>query len=121
LPEKAEKIKITSQIRKGWFLLRNAWLHTLDVFSNQLAQISDKDAEELYKVVRCAVYKDSYAQILREHPELKELVKTDDDRYFMHDVYENLSWRLGKKEPLPKDKKLISAMKGKIGRAVPDL
>ena len=114
-----DKIKVTNELRKNWLMLKKAWLMNLSAFSNQLSLVPDKQAEQLYDVVRHSVYKDSYVDILREHPELKELVKNDDDRFFMHDMYESLSWRLGKREKPPKERQVYERMKGGIGREAP--
>jgi hypothetical protein len=117
LPEAPKKIEITPELRRIWFRARNAWNMSLDAFSNALTLLTDKQAGQLYDVVRHSLFKDSYVEILREHPELHELVRNDEDRLFMHDVYEKLSWRLGKSEPLPKDVETAMKMKGGIGRA----
>ena len=53
--------------------------------------MDNKQANALYDVVKFALFKDSYAQIVREHPEMRPLVQTDDDRLCMCDVYEALS------------------------------
>lgn len=113
------KIKITNELRKNWLMLKTAWRVNLSAFSNRLSLVPDKQAGQLYDVVRHSVYKDSYVDILREHPELKELVKNDDDRFFMHDMYESLSWRLGKREKPPKERQVSERMKGGIGREAP--
>ena len=114
--EKPKKIEVTSGLRRIWFRVRNAWNMSFDAFSNALTLLTDKEAEQLYEVVRHALFKGSYVEIIREHPELRELVKSDDDRIFMYDVYEKLSWRLGKSEKYPKDIAVRIKMKGRIGR-----
>lgn len=111
-----KKIEITNRLRRTWWRLRKAWNLTMKAFSGTMSRLTDAEAEELYEVVRHSLFKDSYVEILRARPELKELVKSDDDRLFMHDVYEVLSWRLKKKEPYPKDVDMIIRMKGRIGR-----
>lgn len=111
-----KKIAITASLRKNWLLLKAAWLMNQGAFSSRLSLVPDKEADELYEVARHSLYKDSYVRILREHPELKELVKTDDDRLFMYNLYDILSWRLGKSEPPPKEQRPAARIKGSIGR-----
>ena len=119
MPEerKETKITITPEIRRIWLNARKAWNISLDAFSNSLSLLSEKQANALYEIVKVSLYKGSYAEILRGHPELRTLVMSDEDRLFMHDVYENLSWKLGRKEPEPQDLKLFRNMKGRIGRS----
>lgn len=81
-------------------------------------QVDRKQSEMLYDVVKHSLYKESYVEILHELPELRELVKSDEDRFFMHDIYAILSRRLGKSEPPPKTERGALAFRGRIGRAV---
>lgn len=116
--KKPGKIVVTSQLRRLWFRVRRTYDISLEAFSNALASLSDEEAEMLYELVRHSLFKGNVAQILREHPEMREFVKTDDDRICMHDIYEHLSWRLGKKEPIPQERAIITrfrkAVKGSI-------
>jgi hypothetical protein len=123
LPEekKTEKKKlITPEIRKIWFPIRKAWSISVPAFSNAISSLNDKQAGILYDIVKLALYK-SYWEILRQYPGMKEIMFSDDDRLCMYQIYENLSWRLGKKEPEPKDVKLIEGLKGGIGRQTPHI
>lgn len=120
-PAAPSKIAITPELRRMWFTLRNAWNMSLPAFANTLSSLSVKQANQLYDVVKVALFRSSYAEILHEHPELKPLIFSDDDRLFMHDIYENLSYRLDRREPEPQDLKLARGMKGRIGRGMPDL
>ncbi len=86
---------------KIWFRIRRAWDINKIVFRETLAMLSDKQANELYDIVKYSLYTNSYAEIVIKHPELKVLLKNDDDRFCMHDIYEYLSWRLGRQEPSP--------------------
>lgn len=119
--QKAEKIKITPQLRRLWLTVRKAWVSSFQAFSNSLSSLDQKQAAMLYEVVKHSLFKDSYVQILRGHPELREFLKSDDDRLCMHDIYEVLSWRLSRKEKLPKDVEMAEKMKGRIGRSVPEM
>ena len=114
-----EKVVITNEIRRAWLRLRKAWGWSFEAFSNTLGLLNTKEANMLYDIVKHSLFKGSYVEIIREHPELREIVKTDEDRLCMHDIYEILSWKLGRKEELPPDRKISRAMKGRIGREVP--
>ena len=113
-----EKIIITPQIRRNWLQIRSAWNISHAAFSNTLSSLSTINANLLYNIVKLSLFKGSYVDILREHSELKEIIKTDDDRLCMHDIYEVLSWRLNKTEKPPADVKLSAAVKSGIGRGV---
>lgn len=114
------KIVITPELRKIWFRIRNAWNLNLTAFANSISSLTQMQSEALYDIVKVSLYKGSYAEILREHPELKVLILSDEDRLLMHDIYENLSWKLGRKEPEPADVRLARRMKSRIGRQMPD-
>jgi len=113
VPEK-NKITITPSLRKSWLRIRNGWATSNDAFSGALSMLTKKDSEELYGMVKVALFKASNSEIVREHPELRVLVKSDDDRFCMHDIYEFLSWKLGKSEPLPKGVRLTQGLRGSI-------
>ena len=117
--KKPAKVVITPELRRIWFKVRDSWNRSLEAFSSIVSLLTPKEAEQLYDIVKLSLFKDSYAQMLQEHPGLKEIVKTDDDRLCMHDIYENISWRLGKSEKLPKDIATKLGMKGRIGRGLP--
>jgi hypothetical protein len=114
----AAKLEVTPKLRKIWFSIRHSYDISLEAFSNSLSLLSDEEANMLYELVRLALYMGSPAEILRAHPQMKEFIRTDDDRLCMHDIYEHLSWRLGRSEPMPKDRQLISkfrlAVKGNL-------
>ena len=123
-PSEAERkgpIEITAEIRRLWIRMRQAWVISYDAFNHSVAILDDRQANLMYDVVKHSLFKDSYAEVLRGHPELKELLRTDDDRLCMHDIYERLSYRLNRYEKLPADKMVYQAMKGRIGRNMPDL
>ena len=111
-------VDVTPKLRRIWLRVRKAYNLDLTAFSNTLSFLTDEEANMLYDMVRHALFKGSVAEILREHPELRELVRTDDDRLCMYDIYEYLSWRLGKSEPMPEDRKVITrfrkAVKGTL-------
>lgn len=114
-----EKLVITPEVRRIWLKVRKAWNWSYDAFSNTVSYLKQDEAEKLYDVVRLSLFKESYAQMLQEHPELREIVKSDDDRLCMHDIYQILSWRLGKREKFPNDKRISRQIRGRIGREVP--
>ena len=116
---KPEKLVVTPETKRIWLKVRHAWNWSYDAFSNTVSYLKQDEAEKLYDVVRLSLFKDSYAQMLQEHPELREIVKSDDDRLCMHDVYQILAWRLGKREKFPEDKRIYMKIKGRIGRDVP--
>ncbi|MBU0532627.1 hypothetical protein KKB44_03985 [Candidatus Micrarchaeota archaeon] len=119
IEETPKKTTITNEVRRIWLKVRKSWNVSHAAFSNTVSFLSEKEANTLYDIVKLGLYKDSYAHILHEHPELKEIVKSDDDRLCMYDIYEVLSWRLRRKEKMPKNKEIIMRMKGRIGREVP--
>lgn len=121
--EKAQsgKVVITQDIRKNWIRLRQAWNGGYEPFIGVISMLSLKQANDLYDVVRLGLFKDSYAVILREHPELRGLVGNDDDRLFMHDAYEALSDVVGRREKPPPYVVLKQRFGSKIGRDMPEL
>lgn len=116
-----KKIVITPEVRRTWLNLRRAWALSGTAFRNTLSLLTRKQLEMLYELVRPALFKGSYVEILREHPELKEILKTDSDRTCMYAIYENVSWKLGRSEKPPKEIAIRMAMVPKIGRSAPDL
>ncbi|MFH0737043.1 MAG: hypothetical protein V1827_01105 [Candidatus Micrarchaeota archaeon] len=115
-----EKVKITPELTRLWITIRQAWGRNLASFSSVMAGLDDKQAEMLYGVVRLSLYKNSYVEIIMAHPELRPFLKSDDDRFCMHDMYQRLSWRLNKREELPPGFKLAQSTKARIGRDMPD-
>ncbi len=110
----AQKLLVTAQLRRIWLRVRNAYSMSSGAFSNALSLLSDDEADLLYNLVRFSLYKEGPAQMIKEHPEMREFVKTNVDRLCMHDIYEILSWRLGRREPMPKDRAIVT----KFRRAV---
>ncbi len=115
------KAVITPDVRKNWLRIRAAWNLGEDAFTGTLSMMDDKKANALYDVVKFSLFKDSYADIIREHPEMKPLVQTDDDRLCMHDVYEALSNRLDRREPFPPLVAMKMRLKGGSGKDITDL
>jgi len=115
------KAVITPDVRKNWMRIRSAWNLGEEAFTGTLSLMDNKKANALYDVVRFSLFKNSYADIVREHPEMKELVKNDDDRLCMHDVYEALSNRLDRREPFPSFIAMKMKLKGATGREITDL
>ncbi len=113
---KKEKLVITNDTRRLWLKLRKAWNMELNVFSHTVMSLNDSDTKTVYDLVKRALFKDSYAEIVHEYPEMREFLRTDDDRMCMIDIYELVSWKLNQSEPLPPEKRLLQGMKGKIGR-----
>jgi hypothetical protein len=111
--------KMPNDVRVLWLRVRAGWGRGREVFDNTMSQFSQKQSQQLYDVVRHAIYKDNYVQVLREKPELKEFLKSDEDRLCMMDAYAILSYKLGRSEPPPKTEKAILGMKGRIGRSAP--
>lgn len=114
------KVAITPTLRKNWIRIRAAWNTSPEAFTGTLSLMDPKQANELYDLVKLALFKGSHVEILHEHPEMREFVKSDDDRLCMHDVYEALSRRLQRKEPFPE----YAALKQKImgfGKRIEDV
>lgn len=120
-PEQEGPVEITPEIRRLWVRIRQAWVVSYNAFNHAVAVLDRRQANLMYDVVKHSLFKNSHAEILREHPELKELIHTDDDRLCMHDVYERLSYYLDRYEKPPPDRRVLRGMKGNIGREVPDL
>lgn len=110
------KLEVTPELKRLWFRVRRGYGISADAFSNALSSLTDKEAEMLYSLVRLSLFKGNPAQIIQAHPEMREFVHSDSDRLCMHETYQHLSWRLGKSEPLPKDRAIIvrfrKALKG---------
>ncbi len=115
------KAVITPDVRKNWLRIRSAWNLGEEAFTGTLSLMDNKQANALYDVVKFALFKDSYAQIVREHPEMRPLVQTDDDRLCMCDVYEALSNRLDRREPFPSYVAMKMKLKGGSGRDITDI
>lgn len=112
--------EFTPELRRIWLRIRKTYNISLQAFSNALSALNDKEANILYDLVRLSLYKDNPAQIIKAHPFMKEFIRTDDDRLCMHDIYENLSWRLGRKEPAPKHRQMITRFRVAVkGSAIP--
>ncbi|MBI5046550.1 hypothetical protein HZC07_02350 [Candidatus Micrarchaeota archaeon] len=98
-----EKVVLTSETVKQWFLIKAAVQRGPIALSNFLSTLTRTQNEILYSIVKHSLYVKDYVEIIRKHPELKVLVKTDEDRLIMHDIYEIVSWKLNKYEPPPKE------------------
>jgi len=119
-PKKSDKVNVTPALRRMWIRLRKSYNMSYAAFSNALSALNDEQANQVYDFVITALFKDNVAQILSKHPELKGLIRTDDDRVCMHDIYENLSWRLGRREEMPKEKSMIVRFrKSNYGKIIP--
>ena len=117
-PEKG--LEITARLRRNWLKVRKAYNLSLEAFGATLSQLNDEEANELYDLIKYALYKDNIAQIIRDEPKLKEFVKTDNDRLCMHDIYENLSWRLGRSEKPPSYRQVIDKFRvAATGKMIP--
>ncbi len=106
-PKKSDKVNVTPALRRLWIGLRKSYNLNYTAFSNALSALNDEQANQIYDFAITALFMDNVAEILSKHPELKDLIRTDDDRICMHDIYENLSWKLGRKETIPKEKGMI--------------
>jgi hypothetical protein len=95
------KAIITPDIRKNWIRVRQAWNSSVEAFTGTLSMLNNAQANALYDVVKLSLFQGSHAEILRNHPEMRELIKSDDDRFCMHDIYDALSRRLDRREPFP--------------------
>lgn len=115
----SEKVVITPEIKRIWIRLRQAWLRTDTAFSNSISMLDDKQANAMYDIVKHSLFTTSYIEIIRKHPELHDLIKSDEDRWCMKEIYDVLSWRLGREEPLPEDLRLQAAMRPGMSRFIP--
>lgn len=89
-------------------------------FSNAVSSMDRAQSERMYDIVKLALFL-SFSEIRMRHPELKPILQTEDDRLCMYQIYEILSWKLGKKEAEPKDVQMVEKFKGGIGRASFDI
>ncbi|MFH1785185.1 MAG: hypothetical protein ABH842_02035 [Candidatus Micrarchaeota archaeon] len=109
-------LKISPEVKKLWVRIKSAWNTNEVKFRNTLSYLTNEQANSIYDVVRLSLFKNSYVNVLRDHPELKDLLKNDNDRLCMYNVYSNLSVRLNRREDPPNDVKLAMNLKGNIGR-----
>ena len=105
-PEKKE-LEVTPRLRRNWLRVRKAYNMSMEAFGSVLSLLNEEEANEMYDLVINALYKDNVAQIIMANPKMREFVKTDDDRFCMYDIYENLSWRLDRKEKPPEYRQKI--------------
>ena len=112
--ESKQKIEITTKVRRVWLKVRKAYVRSFAAFASSLSMLSNDEAETLYDIVKNTVYKSGYAEVLHEHPELREILKSEEDFLVMLDIYENLSWRLKKSVPPPNDLKIQSSLRKKL-------
>ncbi|VVC02452.1 Uncharacterised protein [Candidatus Bilamarchaeum dharawalense] len=108
--------KISPEVKKLWIKIRSAWSFRQAAFSNTLTLLSPKESNLLYDVVKLTLFKNSIGAIIKEHPELREILKNDEDRACMYAIYDTLSWKLNRREDPPKDMKLEVNTKSRIGR-----
>lgn len=118
--EKRAPYKLSEHVRRMWIRIRYLWTFSNEAFYNALSDLNDKDANALYDLVKLALFRNSWAQIVQENPSLHGLIANEEDYFCMIDSYQKLSWKLNRREELPKDKKMAVGMKGKIGRLMPD-
>ena len=109
-PEKKQSIEKLPL--ETWFKVKFGCKTDPVAFRTQMSMLNDKEANELYEVVKHAAYKKTYVEVLRDVPELKQIVRTRADFIFMLDIYRILTKRLGKTEPVPKDIAMIQRMIG---------
>lgn len=113
--QKAEaKFTATPELRKVWVRVRQSWVTSHAAFSYGLSMLNKSQSEMLYDLVRRALYKNSAGEVLKAHPEIKEFMRSDDDRMCMIDVYETLSWKLNRKEEPPSDIKMAKKFTGML-------
>lgn len=118
---KEKPFSLAEPLRRIWIRVRQAYVTSPEAFAYSLSSLKDADANSLYDLVKHALFKGSIGEILRDTPALRPIIRNEDDRMCMIDVYEVLSWRLNRRESLPEDRKLVQAMRSGIGREMPDL
>ena len=120
-PAQPQRAVITNEVRRDWLRVRQAWNMGEESFTGTLGLLNDKQANALYDVVRFSLFKDNPAEIFRTNPEMRALILNDDDRLCMHDIYEALSRRLDRREPLPAFVAMKIRTKGGFAREINDL
>lgn len=105
-PSGSKKLVITPSLRKNWLKIRQAYSISLDSFTNTLSSMNGKEANELYDMVKLALFKGSIGEIVSASPELRIFMRQEDDRLCMIESYEYLSWKLGREEPFPKGERI---------------
>ncbi|MFH0884185.1 MAG: hypothetical protein V1861_00565 [Candidatus Micrarchaeota archaeon] len=111
-PKPTDKLIITPELRRIWVRVRQSWVTSHAAFSYGLSMLNKKQCELLYDLVRRALFRNSAGDVLKAHPEIREFMRSDDDRMCMLDVYEALSWKLDRREDPPADVKLAKNFKG---------
>ena len=114
----AKPTKPIIKILPLWIRLRKWWETNPTAFGNGLSSLTKEQDEMMYEFAKKALFRNSVAEILKAHPELKELIRVDDDRMCMYDLYEHLSWKLNKREEPPEDVKIIGRTRRPIGRLI---
>ena len=120
-PSKEKTFSLTEPLRRIWIRVRQAYNNSPEAFAYSLSSLNPEEANSLYDLVKHALFKGSIGEIVRDAPGLRQIVRNEDDRMCMIDIYEVLSWRLDRREPLPQDRRLAQAMRSGIGREMPDL
>ena len=107
-PAKPKRVDVSPELRRIWLGVRRAYNLSYDAFYNSLSSLRGEEADMLYALSVAALYKGNVAQILSEHPELRGMIHTDEDRLCLHDCYQYLSAKLGRSEPLPKERAVMA-------------
>ncbi len=106
--DEKEGLVITPRLKRNWLMIRKAYNVSLEAFGANISRLSEDEANEMYELIRHALYKDNIAQIIQEEPKMREFLRNEDDRLCMYEIYENLSWKLGKREKAPEYKQKIN-------------
>jgi len=120
-PSKEKPFSLTEPLRRIWIRVRQAYNASPEAFAYSLSSLNAEEANSLYDLVKHALFKGSIGEIVQGTPALRPIIRSEDDRMCMIDIYEVLSWRLDRREPLPEDRRLAQAMRSGIGREMPDL
>ncbi len=92
---------------KFWLRIRKAYSISKDAFLKEILSLNEEEMNILYELSKKTLYKNFISEIIAEYPELKEYLHNETDLLCMYDLYDYLSWKLGKEEPPPEYKKVI--------------
>lgn len=110
------KAAVSETLKRNWLRIKAASIRNIAAFNSTISMINKKDTEELYSIAKFAAYNTDYARLVFQNPQLRELIKNQEDAFTLNLVYQALSFKLNKREPIPAVNRIYAGFAGGIGR-----